>query len=457
MAQTSDILERLRVTSQYIELTFKLSPQVSSLTNDGFTLYWITNQDDVPNPPENVDFADLEAATPSGDLTYQGIVPDFQTIQTHNHYNSISRKLTLFFDDYESLDTGWYALGIDGVDQANGSSFAPEAVIYSYNQEAVAPPPEGTTPTEFTILDMSIKSQAFVTDGIDAANPQFHIISTTPGESELFVDEDLNNGLISITFSDDMDEDFATPEYFKVQRKKFNAIGRWEILYPEFISVHSDPATPDSTPSIDTVYIQMEPNIDEDDATPSYLNFFEEAYKYRVRISRNIESISGEILLEDQELLFATMVDPLYVDPEEFRVYYTEANDVEIMELVHRFSNEVEYHFKGEDPTFIAIEYIRAAVLCALARIYDYSGGGDESGLTLGDLKVTSSSAVSRGGITRANAATWCELAAALRGEMLRVISNMKAVVKGTRYKNPMPERHLKSYYGGNSRGRRNV
>jgi len=155
-------------------------------------------------------------------------------------------------------------------------------------------------------------------------------------------------------------------------------------------------------------------------------------------------------LLEDQELIFATDAYPLLVDPDEFTMFYSDATSVEIMELIHRYSTEVLKVFKGREPSLTAYEYIRAAVLCSLSKIYDY-GGGDATSLTLGDLKV-SHQVYPRNKITRANAANWCELAAALRQDMMRGEAGMKAVVKGTKFPDPMPQRHLRDAYSAKGR-----
>jgi len=153
-------------------------------------------------------------------------------------------------------------------------------------------------------------------------------------------------------------------------------------------------------------------------------------------------------LNEDQEIVFTTELYPLFADPDEFMTFYPDASRVEIMETIYRFSREVDKIFKGREPSFTAYEYIRAAVLCSLSKVHDYFAGDVES-LTLGDLKVASQS-YPRQQITRANAATWCELAAALRQDMIRGEGNMKAVVKGRNFPDPMPERRIKSPYNGN-------
>lgn len=154
-------------------------------------------------------------------------------------------------------------------------------------------------------------------------------------------------------------------------------------------------------------------------------------------------------LLEPQELLFATDAPPLYVDPDELLVHYPDAGSVEIMELINRYSSEVALLFKGKtlpaDLPFVAFEYIRAAALCGLSKVYDYGMHGDENSLTLGDLAI-SSQTYPRKTITRANAVNWCELAAALRTEMMRTKALMKGVRRGSAHKNPMPERDFKRF-----------
>lgn len=158
------------------------------------------------------------------------------------------------------------------------------------------------------------------------------------------------------------------------------------------------------------------------------------------------ESAIINTLVESQELVFMADITPLYADPDEFFSYYGEANRVEVVEFIHRFSLEVDRITGGAlEPPAIAYEYVRAATLCSLSRIYEYGTGNQES-ITLGDL-VVSSQSYPRQKVNRTNASTWCELAAVLRTEMLRAFAGMKSVVKGSAYCNPMPERKLRSPY----------
>jgi hypothetical protein len=128
-------------------------------------------------------------------------------------------------------------------------------------------------------------------------------------------------------------------------------------------------------------------------------------------------------LKADEIIIFAPDVEPLYLNPEELRAYFPEAPLLEIGEYIHHFSIEVKNiysyndHITGEDLPFVASEYIKAATACELSRTYSY-GGDDDISVQLGDLTVTTRN-LPRNEITRGNATTWCQIAAALRKEML--------------------------------------
>jgi hypothetical protein len=129
------------------------------------------------------------------------------------------------------------------------------------------------------------------------------------------------------------------------------------------------------------------------------------------------------ILKADEIMTFAPDVDPLYLDPEELRPYFPEASLIEIGEALHYYSLEVKQLYSLNDDattanlSFTALEYIKAAAACDLSRTYSY-GGDDDVSVQLGDLTVTTRN-LPRAEITRGNATTWCQIAAALRKEML--------------------------------------
>lgn len=141
------------------------------------------------------------------------------------------------------------------------------------------------------------------------------------------------------------------------------------------------------------------------------------------------------------EVVFISDFDLLLVDPEEFAFIYPEVDLVDIAILVQKYSLEVQSIFGVLDEyPLSAYEYIRAATECALSRSYGFGQTGED--FTLGDLSI--SNTTGKTPATRAGAKTPCELAAALRQEMMRTARGMKAVVTGVNYKRKIPSRHLK-------------
>jgi len=277
--QTSDTLQSMQVVSTYLELKFKLTPKTSTLTNDSFRLYSYVG---TPiEPIENMDYADL--------ANHTEILDAFESIVLHEHYNSVARSLTLFFKDTLELLSGWYILGMDGVDQASGTAFAPEAIVFSYNQSTVADPPVGTTPTEFTIIDNSIKQDAFsTTEMISAANLQFYITSTDPEADSLFISPDYNRGRIIVNFSMRPSIAYINEDYIKVQQKKIDILpARWETIPALFQLDSASPRLYISLPAFDGDGNILEPLVYSEDG----YDFFKSGYKYRIRFLGSIIAV----------------------------------------------------------------------------------------------------------------------------------------------------------------------
>jgi hypothetical protein len=129
------------------------------------------------------------------------------------------------------------------------------------------------------------------------------------------------------------------------------------------------------------------------------------------------------ILKNDETITFAPDVTPLFLDPESVLAYFPDASMLEIGEIIYNYSTEVKAIYNlldtedGSGLSFTVLEYIKAATACELSRTYGL-GGDDEMSLTLGDLSITNKS-IPRNKVTRDNATTWCQIAAALRKEML--------------------------------------
>lgn len=137
-------------------------------------------------------------------------------------------------------------------------------------------------------------------------------------------------------------------------------------------------------------------------------------------------------LKADETITFAPDITPLYVDPEEVLSYFPDASLLEAGELIYHYSLEVKQLFNlttqdGSDFSFNITEYIKAAACCELSRTYGF-GGDDELSLELGDLSITNRS-MPRTSVNRGNATTWCQIAAALRKEILATRVSMRAVV----------------------------
>lgn len=138
-------------------------------------------------------------------------------------------------------------------------------------------------------------------------------------------------------------------------------------------------------------------------------------------------------LKSDEVISFAPDISPLYIDPEEVVAYFPDASLLEIGELVHHYSLEIKSIFNlenldsGSELNFTIQEYIKASVCCELSRTYGF-GGDDELSLKLADLSITNRSNP-RQSINRGNATTWCQIAAALRKEIMAKRVGMRAVV----------------------------
>lgn len=125
----------------------------------------------------------------------------------------------------------------------------------------------------------------------------------------------------------------------------------------------------------------------------------------------------------DETIVFASDLSPLYIDPESLLPFFPDATGLEIAEIVSNYSLEVKGIYSlsddedGSNLPFNVLEYIRAATACELSRTYGL-GGDDEMSLHLGDFTVTNKS-IPRNSVTRDNATSWCQIATALRKEML--------------------------------------
>lgn len=180
--------------------------------------------------------------------------------------------------------------------------------------------------------------------------------------------------------------------------------------------------------------------------------FGDELFEVAAAGSVDPGSGSAQTLGKAEFVTFAGILNPLYVDPEELFIIFTESNLLEIAEAIHSASLDLKFMIKLADDEFpespLAYEYVKAAAACALSKIYGHSSLDADGGATrfrLGDLDIQKGgSGSSRNRILPESALTWCELAGVLRKEIMMKSTSMKGVVKGSNYYNPIPRRHIR-------------
>lgn len=156
-------------------------------------------------------------------------------------------------------------------------------------------------------------------------------------------------------------------------------------------------------------------------------------------------------LYVDEIIYFAGIFEPMLIDPSELALVFPDAPASEIAEQIYYASLEVEaitgLDFSTDEATYLMLDYVKAAAACALSRTFEYATG-DEQSVRLGDLDVVNR-VFPKNSANRSNANTWCELAAALRKELIYESTGIRAVVHGGSYDSPIPNRDLRNYSGG--------
>ena len=206
----------------------------------------------------------------------------FRTINTITDYNQISRTLTLYWNSVLSSNTD-YVVRVTNLVDSSGLTVAEEKVSFTSQTNSATPSilqqSQATVLNEVLIEDRSVRADIETGYQILAKNPDFYIESTNPSNGDFYLNNDENNGRVTVIFSSRPASNFLTLKYFKAQRKKIQKTpSRWENV-PAEISMHS--WKPD-------VYIDFP----SDDATPVYYvdgkNYFESGYKYRVIVSAEV-------------------------------------------------------------------------------------------------------------------------------------------------------------------------
>ena len=251
------LIDNATVTVNTVNIKFGRTIKISSIVDANFTVHTNTT-------------------------TPVQLVSPFRVINTITDYNQISRTLTLYWDVVLQPNTD-YVLKITNLLDSSGFIIPEETITFTSQTSAATPSiltdSKATVLNEVLIEDKSVRADIETGYQILAKNPDFYIESTNPSNGDFYLNNDENNGRVTVIFSSRPASNFLTLKYFKAQRKKIQKTpSRWENV-PAEISMHS--WKPD-------VYIDFP----SDDATPVYYadgkNYFESGYKYRVIVSAEV-------------------------------------------------------------------------------------------------------------------------------------------------------------------------
>lgn len=419
----ANLIEEYTVTDVYVKVKFGPTVKVQSIVNNNFLL---NNTDATPSSVSN----------------------PFRPISLVRDYNSISKILYLYFADGVLVNNTNYRFTVTNLTDVLDNVFSDASFTFSTKiinidptttQESIYPDP--------VILDYALADSIFSVPVNNRSNTSIlSLVLSNPADNSYYLFEDENNGRIELIFNFSPLEEYLTQPHIKVQRREIKkAPTRWESLNA---SITLDPDNP-------IVYIDL-PSTDSEDIfynQPGH-TYFQKNYKYRVLLSKTLSGVNNQStptihsMMDDIELIYCGVLDPMYIDIDELLVIYHDAGGVEIAENIHYFSKEV-YNLLGltEEATeipFIAIEYIQAATACSLEKIYGI-GSGFGTTFTLGDLSVSNTKPSAKT-VNRGNATSWCELALALRSEILSATSRggFRSVVRGSKLDNPIPIRRIR-------------
>lgn len=256
------LVQAIDIDVDVVKIKFGVTPRVSTITNDKLTL--TLNGNPVASP--------------------------FKDIIASEHYDSIGRILTLYFN-LTLTPQEVYIFKLSGIKDAAGRSYPDFTYQFQVGEQATpntdvqviiddtSPEFEPPVVAPVVVEDHSIKKHVFLDSSIiDGANSGFYVVKTEPANGDVFVEDSFERGRITIQFSQRPNPQFLNSQFIKVQRKKLGSVSRWEQV-PIRISMDS---------YYPTIYVY----IPSQDATPVYntagTTYFEDGYKYRVKVSKEV-------------------------------------------------------------------------------------------------------------------------------------------------------------------------
>lgn len=256
-----NLIESWSITNYSVTIKFDATIKVSTITNDRFALY---QNDATPFLVDSDPFKDISHTT---------------------DYNSISKTLTLYWnDDVLEAETA-YQLKLSGFRTASNILIEDETLDFATGTAATPSFDDLTQPEELEIIDYTIIPDAFVSTNsvgdleTEETTTSFALVETDPLDEDAFLSEDYNNGVLILKFNIRPKEAFINDTYFRGERKLLQRKpSKWEKVAVE---VERDDYRP-------WVYVKFPSN----DTTPVYDTedrvYWEGNYIYRVRILKEV-------------------------------------------------------------------------------------------------------------------------------------------------------------------------
>lgn len=257
-------IDYIKLENNSIIVSFDQSIAVNTLVNANFEV-WTT------------------AATPVQ------ISSPFDTINIATDWNSISRTLTLDIRAGVLSPSTSYNLYIKNLKTPTlitlDTYTFPFTTPSNYSNEATnstttVGSPDTLVPED--VIDYSVLTGAYKnTSATSGTSTSFYVTGSDPGNGEFYLEEDYNNGVITIKFNQKPEPFKLVFPYLKVQRKLLSStVTRWTTIVTK---VSVDVNKP-------WVYIAFPST----DATPVYQTagktYFESDYIYRVILSHDLSA-----------------------------------------------------------------------------------------------------------------------------------------------------------------------
>jgi len=266
------VLKFHEITEQYVVLKFDFPVDTSTLINNNFVLTKID-------------------ATPSQTLT-----SPFDPIVVSRDYHPVSRELFLHWNLTLETDSD-YRITLQNIKNAFDVIVPTHHIYFSTTDLNLATPnvsePNFTKdPTNIEDFSIKVVSDLFldVTDiggsGVSEPSNAFNIVSIHPDVTEAFYIGPYDfNGKIEITFSHYIPANFLNNQDFKLQKKSIltRGISTWQTINTLVTQSSNDPIVSIYIPSQGIVPIYAYEATELADHI-----FWEEGYKYRLIISKNV-------------------------------------------------------------------------------------------------------------------------------------------------------------------------